>query len=89
VIFTHLFLVNFTNKTQGRRSYPFADGSIVILTALFYIPHHSQLRIEKCTNSYERCGGYFDDLMSVKGWTIRDDMSVEKENTLWNLSCSS
>jgi len=38
--------------------------------------------MEKCTNSYERCGGYFDDLMFVKGWTIRDDMSAEKESTL-------
>jgi len=44
--------------------------------------------MEKCTNSCERCGGYFDDLMSGKGWTIRDDMSAEKESTVWNFCVS-
>ena len=52
-----------------------------------YIRHFSCLYTEKCTHFYENADGYFDYLTSVQVWNNPRAMYMDKENTLWKLSC--
>ena len=52
-----------------------------------YIRHFSCLYTEKCTHFYENADGYFDYLTSVQVWNNPPAMYMDKENTLWKLSC--
>ena len=67
-----------------------ASPSFFILSTLSCIFATSHVFIRKIyANFYENADGYFDYLTSVQVWNNPRAMYMDKENTLWKLSCPS